>query len=681
MSQFLGYTVLGLSLAGIHAVAASGLVVTYTTSGIFNFAHGAIGMMGAFAYWQLSSEDAVGLPAPVAFVLVVFVGGPLFGALVERVIMRGLEGTSEVTRLVVTFGLLASLIALAQILWPSDVNRAVPPFFDGAVQFGEVSVSWHRIVVVGVAIAVAVGLRAVLFGTRAGVAMRAVVDDRPLAQLNGAKPNRSSMLAWALGCSLAALAGVLVAEKAGLEVYRLTFLVVNAYAAAVFGRLVNLPRTFVGAVILGLAEAYATGYLPDNPSWLPEDIDVVRPLSLAVPIVALFVVLVVLPSAPLRGTAARTTRERARVPTWRSWAIGSAVLAVVVALGSGILDASDSIAWGRGLGYALIMLSFVPLTGYGGQISLAQMTFAGLGAYAAAQWGGGGNPLGLVMAVLLAAAVGALVALPALKLRGIYLALSTLAFAFFVDRVVFTQVALFPSGASRPVDRVQFGPIDLSDDRAYLIFLAVVFAALAALVVALRRGSFGRRLVAMKDSPAACATLGMNLTRTKLGVFALSAGIAGLGGALLAGLEGNARPGQYEALQGLPLLLMAVAGGIALVSGVFAGGMLLASFPIISDAIPGLADPLLLAPGLLGISLGRNPNGMVDELSSRIRRIRAAHEGDPAVPSGLPGFEPVRGLELVGIDRPFEPGDLAILDGVLHIDDVAIEAVGTGVPR
>ena len=680
MSQFLGYTVLGLSLAGIYAVAASGLVVTYTTSGIFNFAHGAIGMMGAFAYWQLSSEDAMGLPAPVAFVLVVFVAGPLFGALVERVIMRGLEGTSEVTRLVVTFGLLASLIALAQILWPSDVNRAVPPFFEGAVQFGDVSVSYHRIVVVGVAIAVAAVLRTVLFGTRAGVAMRAVVDDRALAQLNGARPNRSSMLAWALGCSLATLAGVLVAEKSGLDVYRLTFLVVNAYAAAVFGRLVNLPRTFVGAIILGLTEAYATGYLPDNPTWLPEDVDIVRPLSLAVPIVLLFLVLVVMPGAPLRGTTVRMTRERARVPTWRSWAIGAVVLVPVVAVVSGALDPADTIGWGRGLAYAMIMLSFVPLTGYGGQISLAQMTFAGIGAYAAAQWGAGGSPLGLAMAVLLAAAVGALVALPALRLRGIYLALATLAFAFFVDRVVFTQQALFES-ASRPVDRVQLGPLDLSGDRAYLVFLAVTFAALAALVVWIRRGPFGRRLVAMKDSPAACATLGMNVTRTKLAVFALSAGIAGLGGALLAGLEGNARPSQYEALQGLPLLLMAVAGGIALVSGVFAGGVLLASFPIVSEAIPGLANPLLLAPGLLGISLGRNPNGMVDEVSSRIRAIRAAHRGDPAVPTGLAGFEPVRDLENMGIDRPFEPADVAILDGVLHIDDVAIEAVGMGVRR
>ena len=381
--------------------------------------------------------------------------------------------------------------------------------------------------------------------------MRAVVDDRSLVELNGARPNRSSMLAWALGCRSRRSPASSSPRSPDSTSTRLTFLVVNAYAAAVFGRLVNLPRTFVGAIILGLTEAYATGYLPDNPAWLPDDVDIVRPLGLAVPIVLLFVVLVVMPGAPLRGTTVRLSRERARVPTWRSWAIGAVVLVPVVAVVSGVLDPADTIGWGRGLAYAVIMLSFVPLTGYGGQISLAQMTFAGIGAYAAAQWGAGGSPLGLVMAVLLAAVVGALVALPALRLRGIYLALATLAFAFFVDRVVFTQQALFQS-ASRPVDRIQLGPLDLSGDRAYLVFLAVAFVALAALVVWIRRGPFGRRLVAMKDSPAACATLGMNLTRTKLTVFALSAGIAGLGGALLAGLEGNARPSQYEALPGPP---------------------------------------------------------------------------------------------------------------------------------
>lgn len=678
MDEFLQFTILGLVGAAIYGIAASGLVVTYTTSGIFNFAHGAIGMMAAFTYWQFT--QGWGLPVLVSLVLVLLVVAPLFGALIDLVIMRGLEGTSEVTKTVVSVGLLFGLIALAPIIWPTNVNRVVEPFFGTSrVELAGVFVSYHQIVIVLVAVAVAVGLRLFLYKTRSGIAMRAVVANRGLVQLMGGRPGRSSALSWALGCSLAALSGVLIAERLGLEVFTLTLLVLNAYAAAIVGRLASLPMTFVGAIVLGLAESYAVGYLPENPDWLPEGIDIVTGLRLAVPVIMLFIALLVLPQAPLRAHGIVRLRENVPKPTMRLSLVGAVVFVAAVAVWSGFLSNSSMLSWGKAFGFGLVMLSLVPLTGYGGQISLAQMSFAGLGAFAMAVWGADGNPLGLVGAFVLPAIVGALVALPALRLRGIYLALSTLAFAIFMDRVVFSQSKMFPAG-NRSIDRLELPGISFESNRAYFILMAVVVALVGVFLVRLRLGPFGRRLQAMKDSPAACATLGLNLTITKLQVFALSAGIAGLGGAMLGGLQEGANVQEFNALQSLPILLMAVAGGIAMISGAVVGGFFLASFPIVAEAVPPLADFLLVAPGLIGITLGRNPNGAVNEVVTRFRAVRERFGGerDEDRMLSLEPLQPVYDAELAGVERPLTAADLEHIDRVLCIDE---EEVGVGAAR
>ncbi len=688
MRDFTTFTILGLVTASIYAIGASGLVVTYTTSGIFNFAHGAVGMAGAFTYWQLHVKW--GLPTIPTIVFILVVIAPLFGWFIDRVIMRGLEGASEVTRAVVPIGLLFGMVALVPIIWSSNTARSVKPFFGSkAIHLGDVSVSWHQIVTVIIALLVAVGLRLFLYQTRIGLSMRAVVSNRDLVQLNGGRPNRSSTVSWALGSSLAALGGILVADKFGLEVMSLTLLVINAYAAAIVGRLTSLPFTFLGAVILGLAESYAVGYLPENPSWIPTGLDLVNSVRMSIPVLMLFVVLLILPQAPLRAYGLVRSREKVPRPTMKNSLIGAAVFIAVVSLVSGFLSPAPMITWTKGLAWAIIMLSLVPLTGYGGQISLAQMSFAGLGAYAMSQWGGGGNPLGLVAAFALAGAVGALVALPALRLRGIYLALSTMAFAVLMDRVVFKQERFFPGG-SRGVDRFNIFGLRFDSDRSYMILTAVVFSICGLVVVLIRLGPFGRRLQAMKDSPAACATLGMNLTATKLQVFILSAGIAGIGGAMLGGLQKNITMSQFDMLQSLPLLLMAVAGGVALVSGALFGGLMLAAFPLISDAVPALANLMKVAPGLIGVSLGRDPNGVMSQVSSlargaveRVKAVRVPTAGgetdDDNGGRWVFPLEPVADLEMLGVDRAFTADDLVMIDSVLDFSEG--EVIASGSPR
>jgi branched-chain amino acid transport system permease protein len=227
---------------------------------------------------------------------------------------------------------------------------------------------------------------------------------------------------------------------------------------------------------------------------------------------------------------------------------------------------------------------------------------------------------------------------------------------------------------------LQLGPIGFESDRSYFVLLAIVFAVAGLGVVWLRLGPLGRRLQAMKDSPAACATLGMNLTVTKFQVFALSAGMAGIGGAMLGGLQRGVSVTQFDALQSLPILLMAAAGGIAMVSGALVGGVFYSSFPIISDAVPSLSNLLLIAPGLIGISLGRNPNGAVSDISMRFRALRAHLGGVGADDEELP-IEPVGPVfraETLGLDRPITEADLAFIDRAVGFDE---EEVAGAAPR
>ena len=261
MDDFLIYSIIGLAFGAIYAIASSGLVVTYATSGIFNFAHGAVGMFAAFLYWQF--RWGWNWPAPIAIVLVVIVICPVFGILLERFVIRGLRNTMEITKIVVPIALLLLLTGGASWIWGDTAPETMRRFFGNArIQIGSdesgIFISWNHIIVMIVAIALAALLFVVLYATRIGVTMRAVVDNPELTQLNGGRPNRASAVSWAIGSSMAGIAGVLIAslQNAAINSFALTLLVVNAYAAAIFGRLRSLTLTFAGSIVIGLAVSY-----------------------------------------------------------------------------------------------------------------------------------------------------------------------------------------------------------------------------------------------------------------------------------------------------------------------------------------------------------------------------------------------------------------------------------------
>ena len=184
ISEFLRYTVFGLAFAGVYFIAASGLVVTYTASGIFNFAHGAVAMIAAFTYWDLRVEHH--WAAPAAFAAVLLVEAPLMGLVIERVVMRNLGGAATITNIVVTIGLLVTLLGVGSVVWAPTKFAATPslPRFYGAnvVNIAGAPIPWHYFIVLAISAGVAFGLWALLAGTRLGIAMRAVVDDRNLAR-------------------------------------------------------------------------------------------------------------------------------------------------------------------------------------------------------------------------------------------------------------------------------------------------------------------------------------------------------------------------------------------------------------------------------------------------------------------------------------------------------------------
>ncbi len=723
MTELITFTIVGLAIGSIYAIASAGLVVTYTTSGIFNFAHGAIGMFTAFIYWQLRWDQGWGgqWPAPIAIIFVLFIVAPLLGIFLQIVVMRGLEGTNETTKLVIPIAVMLAFIGATNWVWQDLESRIPEPFFgrESKWSIGDAYITTHQTIVVIVAIVLAAILKFILSNTRIGITMRAVVDNRELVQLNGGRPDLAALLSWAIGSVLAAVAGILISPLLGsLNVLALTLLVVNAYAAAIFGRLKNLPLTFVGGLAIGLSVSYWNWISGTGRKWpwLTE-------LRSTLPVVILFAVLIVLPQERLRGNLVTKYRENFTVPTIRSTALWGIAFVTIISGFSLLLESKWEFTLSKGIGFGIIGLSMVLLTGYAGEINLAPLAFAGIGAIAAYQFDVGSGVqtgpgfatlavilaiafgylvfpafgitrgrlwaavtlftlmvfllvtvfdettgtkiasretmsiAGLTVAALISGAVGAIVALPALRLRGLYLGLATFSFAIFVDKMIYKQrrslsldvpfigdgeditFNLFNNGALNIPRPGLFGINFRENQSAMLILLAIAFSVIAVLLVALRRSTYGRQLSAMKDSPAACATLGLNMVKLKLSVFTLAAAIAGFGGALHASnLRAIQEDAPFTVFEGLALFMLTVVGGIGFVSGALIGGILYGTaFLVMGEFWAKLAEDwgsfnwlftvihdffVFLGPAMAGIGLGRNPSGIASQIFEGYRVLK-----------------------------------------------------------
>jgi branched-chain amino acid transport system permease protein len=606
--QLFSFTMIGVAEGCLFAIAASGLVLTYATTGVFNFAHGAVGMVSAYVFYALTVQH--GAPTTVGVLVVLVVFAPLVGLATERV-MRSFRDASVQTSVVVTIALFVMCIGLAQKFWPPETGARLDNLVGSqTINIWEARLTRDNVAALVLAVVVALVLRSLLFVSRTGVAMRAVVDNPTLAALNGAPPVSIARYSWILGSVLASLAGILLASNgSALDPIVLTLFVAGSYGAAVVGKLKSLPLTFAGAIALGVMKQHATFALPHSSAW--------QSVQIAVPGIFLFAALLLVPAAKLsvgRIVGAKTPN----VPSLPSSVVRAAVFVGAVAVVANLAPRARLFDITTGLIYGLLLLSLVLLTGYSGQISLCQYVFMAIGAWAMGSYFGGHSVWGILLAGLAAVPLGIIVCLPALRLQGLYLALVTFGFASVANDLLLKNDRFYGS-ASVNVGRPHILGINFDDDKAFLVFCAIVFALFAVGLLALRRGAFGRRLAALRDSQAACATLGLDVRRTKLSVFTASAFIAGAAGALFGGLKATADAIQFAPENNVVLLLFAVVGGITTVTGALIGGGLFALLPFIQSEYPDQSGLVFAGVAIAVVALGRQPNGIAGMLYEAVR--------------------------------------------------------------
>jgi ABC-type branched-subunit amino acid transport system ATPase component/branched-subunit amino acid ABC-type transport system permease component len=589
-------TLAGLSVGSAAALTGIGLIVTYRATGVLNFAHGAIAMVCAYLLRQFTVEW--GRPLALGAAVTLLLVAPAIGMALERFVFRPLSllGGDPAQTLVASIGVFVLLVGGAALLWGTGA-RADAPTLVSADPWGPLAV----------AVALAAGVGAVTRWTRFGTELRAVVDDRPLAVLGGIDADRVAAAGWAFGSFTAGLTGVLLAPYVRLDPYGLPLLVMEVMAVAVAARMRSLPVAVAVALGIGVAQSQLTRLHPSG--WA-------EPLLQAVGanlfVVALLVAALVLPGIGTRDALPRTAPARVRTPSG-TWAV--AVVLFLLPLGFAGSDLHTSV---QVPALGVVLLSLVVVTGRGGQISLGQAAYAGLGALFTALLAAGRFPgvprlpelAALAVAVLLVAPLGVLTGWPAIERHGLALAVATFAVGVGVSRFVFAQpYAVSGLSLARPAG---FG-----GDRAYYALELLLLAAALLAAHTLRRGRTGRALAAMRDHEAGASAAGVRVPALKLTAFVAGAALAALGGGML-GMGVRAFDATaYDPVRGLLWFAAVVVLGADSVLGALAAAALLVGLD--AGARGGVAAALI---GLLAVLVGRFPEGPYAALRATTSRLR-----------------------------------------------------------
>ncbi|MFF4453364.1 ATP-binding cassette domain-containing protein [Streptomyces goshikiensis] len=639
MEDLLVIVLSGLVSGALYALLATGLVLSYSASGLFNFAHGATAYLCALVFYEVHS--GLGWPAVPAALLVVLVLAPGLGWALDRLMFRRLARVGESAQIVATIGLLVALPAAG--LWAVELlAEAGAPVKPAENQFGLPGVgpsparSWQLTDGVGIdsdqlitwvaTALVAVALWVLLRHTRLGLRLRAAVDNRSLTELRGINADRLSSVAWMIASGLAGLAGVLATPLLGLSAHDFTLFLFVSATAAVIGRFASVPLAFAGGLGLGVLQNLVAGYAS-----FAERITGFRT---AVPFLILFGGLLVLTRrARTAGTAAADAPPVDHLAgaswarRWGVWAVLAGALCVAfytvtTPFWSGLLA--------QGLAIGLVFMSFTVVTGLGAMVSLAQATFVTGAALVAGLLMSRGWPFvaALAAGTCAAAVLGALVALPALRLDGRSLALATLALAFLADQVLFQLRWLRNGDAGWPVPRPVIGPVDLSDDRALGVALVLLVAMVAAGLSVLRGSPSGRAMLAVRSAPAAAMASGVSVLRTKLLLFTLSAGLAGFGGVMYASYNTRVTATDFTAMTGLVWLAVVVAAGVRRPQYAVVAGLVFAVAPrLMADYVTASAHLPVILFGLAGLALANDPDGYCAAVPVRAAKRRRGVAG------------------------------------------------------
>jgi branched-chain amino acid transport system permease protein len=617
----------GLVFGGIYAVASLGLVLTYVSSRIFNFAQGALAFFIALLFYELNTER--GWSTWSAALVAIGVVAPLLGLALWAVLFRRLSSAPTTVQLVATIGLYVAIPPIAKTLFVADEPSLPPGFFSAPVPevdvFG-VTLNANQIAVFVSAVVVGLALALTLRFTMFGLTMRGVVDHRPLASVMGINPGVVTAAAWMIGTMMAGLAGVLLTPVLGLNEVSFSVLLISSFAAVVVGRLRSFTWTFVGALGLGLAQTLVTKVLPES-GWMAR---AARP-SIPFVVMILFLVAYGLVLHRRGGEEAPTTALLTRTPgtgvaPWYARVLIGVALVVAAFLIPELLTSFWLGVVASGVAVGIALLSLVLVTGEGGMISLCQISLAGIGAMGAAQlteFYGWPNIPAILVAALAAVPFGVLVAVVSLRLGELYLALATLSFAVLADNALFSIDRIDNLHAGQPLPRPSLFGFDFDSDVRFYFLALGVFAVAALLVLNVRRSTTGLTLAAIRSSEVAARTIGVSTERAKVATFAIGAFIAGVGGGLVASFSGRATPPSFNAVIGIVWLAVVVTWGLRSVVGALLAGVAFSLFPALFSAyIPdSYAEVPTMLFGLGAIIVAREPRGIVAQTVGHWRHL------------------------------------------------------------
>lgn len=606
---------LGLGVGSIYALVALGLVLVYRGSGVVNFSQGALALSGSAFFFEFNDD----LPVVVALIMSTALCA-ILGAAIQLLVMAPLRSASPLARLIATLGLLA----LGLEIWDRRYDTAIAPeqfLPDAGVHILGVVVPESRLYLFVITTVLGAVCWAVYRFTRFGLATTAVAENERVAAAQGWSPNQIATINWAAGGALAGFAGSMLFGLLGINPTAHVLLVIPALAAALLGGFRSFPGTVGGGLALGVMDSMALRYIDGQ--------GFTQGAQQAIPFLLIIGVLVLRGRAlPLRSYAADRLPllGSGRVSPWM--VVGGFVSMVVAGL---LFGDSWSTAMYIGSFYGLVVLSLVVLTGFAGQLSLAQFAVAGLGALLAGRVAGDlwGLPTvaAIAVGVSLTVPIGLLISLPALRVRGVNLAIVTLSLAVVVDAMILTNTKYSREGfvpATIP-DPQLFG-IDLTraaHPGRYAAFCMVLFTLGALSVANLRRSQLGRQMIAVRGNEQAAASLGISVTTVKTFAFGVASGLAALGGSLVAFANPNLVPEtNFPRLANINVVLFAVIGGIGHVGAAIVGGLSVAGGGV-ERIVAELVDPqgwwaLVTAVLLLAVVIAR-PDGIAAGVVAEFR--------------------------------------------------------------
>lgn len=606
MSDYLQQSLTGLGSGAVIAVLAIGIVLTFRASNVINLAHGAMGMYTAYVYFGLRNFDLAGAdrggdlvlpiiglptrvhvvdrPTVVTALVIALVVAAILGLVVYGLVFRPLRDAPPLARIVASLGVFLYLQSVMQLRVTAagggaaalQLTSLLP---DGVVTIGDATIPTSSFVLAAMAVAVAVGLALVFRLTRFGLATRAAAEHEKGAVLTGLSPDRLGYLNWVIASVLAGAAVIVIAGMSSrLDPIDTSLLVVPALAAALLGGLNGFAATTIAGLAIGMSQSVLSTFQA-RAHWLPEFLPK-GGLRESLPVILILVAITIRGShLPTRESILETRLPASPTPRHvLPWAV---ILTGAAAVGLLTLDAQWRLAIVVSTIATLIALSSVVLTGYVGQISLAQYAFAGLAAFITARLAVDGLafPWAPLLGVLVAVAVGILVGIPAVRVRGMALAIATLGAAVAIEALVFSAPSFNGiSGVPRPrLFGIDLGFLSTGADNfraAFGLFALLVLAVSMIAIANLRRSPSGLRWLAVRSNERAAAAAGVDVSNTKLLAFAVSSLLAGLGGALLAYELPALAPQQFLVIGALAILALTYLGGIATLSGALLAGVL-----------------------------------------------------------------------------------------------------------